>query len=184
MRFHGSKIVVTAVAILFSLATLVTGNARAGPRSETGTLPNDVRKALVTLPFLSVFDNLTYSITEGTVVLDGQVTRPSLKSDAASAVQQVTGVVTVVNNIEVLPLSPFDDQIRREAFRRIYGAGPLNKYALNPVPPIRIIVNRGHLTLEGAVDNRSDFNLAMIQARQVSNAFSITNNLVITNETM
>jgi osmotically-inducible protein OsmY len=181
MRFHAPKIAVAA-AILFSAGTLFVGSAAADTAPQT-VRPNEVRKALVMLPFLSVFDNLNYTVAGDTVVLEGQVTRPSLKSDAANSVKHLKGVKTVVNNIEVLPLSNFDDQIRREAYRRIYGAGPLNRYALNPVAPIRIIVNRGHLTLEGVVANRFDYNLANAQARQVSNAFTVTNNLVIEKET-
>ncbi len=181
MRFHAPKIAVAA-AILFSAGTLFVGSAAADTAPQT-VRPNEVRKALVMLPFLSVFDNLNYTVAGDTVVLEGQVTRPSLKSDAANTVRHLKGVKNVVNNIEVLPLSNFDDQIRREAYRRIYGAGPLNRYALNPVAPIRIIVNRGHLTLEGVVANRFDYNLANAQARQVRNAFTVTNNLVIERET-
>lgn len=182
MRFHVPKFTVAVAAILFTVGSIFIGNASATPFPDAAR-PNDVRRALVTLPFLSVFDNLTYTVTGNTVVLEGQVTRPSLRSDAAASVGHIKNVTTVVNNIEVLPLSPFDDQIRREAYRRIYGASALNRYGLNPVAPIRIIVNRGHLTLEGVVDNRFDYNIANIQARQVSNAFSVTNNLLITRET-
>lgn len=184
MKYRNSKLTALAAAILFSIGSMFTGHALARSQSERETVSNDIRKALVTLPFLSVFDNLTYSMVGDTVVLDGQVTRPSLKRDAASSVQRVKGVSTVVNNIEVLPLSSFDDRIRREAYRRIYGAAPLNKYTLNPIPPIRIIVNRGHLTLEGVVDNRNDFDIANIQAHQVANVFAVTNNLLILKETM
>jgi hyperosmotically inducible protein len=93
-------------------------------------------------------------------------------------VKKIEGVQKVVNNIEVLPLSPEDDRIRMEAFRAIYSEPSLNiKYAHQAVPPIHIIVKNGHLTLEGVVANEMDKNLASLRANAVPGAFSVTNNL-------
>jgi hyperosmotically inducible periplasmic protein len=107
----------------------------------------------------------------------GQVTRPTLKSDAERVVKDIEGVEQVTNNIEVLPLSPNDDRIRLAAYRAIYGQTALNRYALNAIPPIHIIVNNGKLTLEGVVANEGDKNIAGIQANSVPGVFSVTNNL-------
>jgi hyperosmotically inducible protein len=107
------------------------------------------------------------------------VTRPTLKSDAEAAVKSIEGVASVVNNIEVLPLSPMDDQTRRAVYRAIYGDAGLSRYSVQAVPSIHIIVKNGNVTLEGAVDNETDKNLANLRANQVPNVFSVKNNLVV-----
>src|SRR5579862_354467 len=151
------------------------------PPSEKGQmrLQKEVRHELVTLPFYDVFDNLAYKVEGGTVTLFGQVTRPTLKSDAEKAVRGIEGVERVDNRIEVLPLSPNDDRIRRAVYRAIYGTEGLDRYAMRAVPTIHIIVNNGHLTLEGAVATEGDKNLANIKASGVSGVFSVTNNLQV-----
>ena len=138
-----------------------------------------VRHELVMLPYYGVFDNLAFRLDGTTVTLLGQVTRPTLKSDAENVVKDVEGVEKVVNQIEVLPVSPMDDRIRLAAFRAVYGTQGLDRYALNAVPPIHILVNNGKLTLEGVVANEADKNLAGIKANGVSGVFSVTNNLRI-----
>jgi hyperosmotically inducible protein len=140
-------------------------------------LQEAVRHELVMLPFYGVFDNLEYSIDGYTVNLMGQVTRPTLKSDAESAVKRIEGVEKVNNEIEVLPLSPSDDQIRLATYRAIYGMGALERYALQAVPPIHIIVKNGNVTLTGVVSNSADKTMAEMQAKSVSGVFSVTNKL-------
>jgi hyperosmotically inducible periplasmic protein len=142
-------------------------------------LKNEVRHQLVLLPYYSIFDNLEYSIDGATVTLQGQVVHPTLKDDAGSAVKKIEGVEKVVNNIEILPPSPDDDQIRRAEYRAIYGFGPLEKYALSSVASIHIIVKGGHVTLEGVVDNQADKDAANVRANGVANVFSVTNNLKV-----
>jgi hyperosmotically inducible protein len=117
-----------------------------------------------------------------TVTLLGQVTRPSLKSDAENAVKHIEGVEKVDNQIEVLPPSPMDDQLRIALFRAIYGYEPLQKYALGVQKPIRIIVKNGRVTLEGVVDSESDKNLVNLRANSVPGVFSVTNNLRVSSE--
>jgi hyperosmotically inducible protein len=132
------------------------------------------------LPYYGVFDNLSYKVDpDGTVTLLGQVARPTLKSDAENVVKRIEGVEKVVNNIEVLPLSSNDDRIRRGTYRAIYGNEALSEYQLRAVPPIHIIVNNGHITLEGVVARQMDKQIAGIQANSVPGAFSVTNNLVV-----
>lgn len=142
-------------------------------------LAREVRHELVMLPYYGVFDNLSFRVDGGAVTLMGQVTRPTLKSDAENVVKRIEGVSNVQNNIEVLPVSSMDDQIRMTTYRAIYGFPSLNRYALNAVPPIHIIVNNGRITLEGVVANEGDKNAAGIQANSVPGVFGVTNNLRI-----
>ncbi|MGC1414892.1 MAG: BON domain-containing protein [Candidatus Acidiferrum sp.] len=155
---------------------LHNGAAQNEPKTEK-QLIREVHHVLVMLPYYSVFDNLAYRVEGDKVILEGQVVRPTLKSDAAAAVKSIEGVSTVVNNIEVLPLSPMDDQLRRAVYRAIYGDTVLSRYGYQAVPSIHIIVKLGNVTLEGVVDSESDKNLANLRASQVPNVFSVKNNL-------
>lgn len=140
-----------------------------------------VRKELVTLPYYGVFDNFTYSYKDGVVKLYGQVTTPTLKSQAERVVAQIPGVEQVVNQIEVLPLSSFDDQIRRATYYSIYRQPGLDRLSYQAVPSIHIIVKNGNVTLEGIVPNEGDKNRAFIAANGVSGVFSVKNNLRVEN---
>src|SRR5689334_5571568 len=142
-------------------------------------LTREVRHELVMLPYYGVFDNLAYRVDGNTVTLLGQVTRPTLKSDAERVVKDIEGVERVNNQIEVLPLSPMDDRIRMAEYRAIYSAPGLDRYAMQAVPPIHIIVNNGKVTLEGVVANEADKNLANVKANGVPNVFSVQNNLQV-----
>ncbi len=142
-------------------------------------LAKEVRHQLVMLPWYSVFDSLEYKVEGDKVILSGQVTRPTLKSDAEAAVKSIEAVSSVVNNIEVLPLSPMDDQLRRAVYRAIYGDPGLSRYSIQAVPSIHIIVKNGNVTLEGVVDSEADKNLAYLRASAVPNIFSVKNNLVV-----
>src|SRR3954447_10108924 len=143
------------------------------------TMEKDVRHELVMLPWFGVFDNLEFQVNGSEVVLTGQVTRPTLKSDAERVVGRIEGVSKVVNNVEVLPLSPFDDRIRLATYRSIYGYGPLSRYNWGPVPPIHIIVRNGNVTLAGVVLNKTDRDMAALRANGVSGVFSVSNGLKI-----
>jgi hyperosmotically inducible periplasmic protein len=142
-------------------------------------LIKEVRHQLLLLPYYTVFDNLTFRVERDKVILSGQVVLPTLKSDAEAAVKSIEGVAAVVNNIEVLPVSPMDDQTRRAVYRALYGNDVLYRYGLSALPSIHIIVKNGNVTLEGVVDNESDKNLAGLRANQVPNVFSVKNNLVV-----
>ena len=141
-----------------------------------------VRKELVTLPFYGVFDNLAYQVDGDTVTLYGQVVRPSTRRSAESRVRKIPGVATVVNRITVLPASPNDDRIRAQAYRRIFGTAGLYRYAMGTNPSLHIVVNRGHVSLEGVVANRMDAQLATMAAKQLPGVFSVTNNLRVESE--
>lgn len=166
-------------------SSMKTPNAPAAPSgsadrvggASSDRLARQVRHELVMLPYYGVFDELAFRVDGSTVTLMGEVTRPTLKSDAEKVVKDIEGVDRVVNNIKVLPLSPNDDQIRLATYRTIYGHPSLNRYALNAVPPIHIIVENGRVRLTGVVANEGDKNIAGVQANSVPGVFAVTNDL-------
>ena len=164
-----------------SAAPAPAANQDRGSASLESRVAKEVRHELVMLPFYSVFDNLEYKVQGGKVTLMGQVVRPVLKDDAGNAVKHIEGVESVDNQIQVLPTSPMDDQIRRAEFHAIYSFAGLQRYGEQSVPPIHIIVNNGHVTLEGVVATQADKDSANVVANGVPNVFSVTNNLRIDN---
>jgi len=175
MRLHSGFLLL----VLASLSLPVFAQEREISPKAVERIQKEVRHELVMLPYLDVFDNLAYKVDGYTVALFGQVTNPTVKSDAENAVKKIEGVEKVENQIEVLPVSPMDDNLRRRLFRAIYGYAPMQKYALPTIKPIRIIVKNGHVTLEGVVDSQGDKNIANVRANGVSGVFSVTNNLVV-----
>jgi hyperosmotically inducible periplasmic protein len=175
-----------------SAATPNTPNSQStSPNSQTSPLGQrgidrivkEVHHELVMLPFYGVFDNLAYKVSpDGTVTLLGQVSRPTLKSDAENVVKRIEGVERVDNQIKVLPTSPNDDRIRRATYRAIYGNDVLSQYALRAVPPIHIIVENGNVTLEGVVARQMDKQVAEMQTKSVPGVFAVTNNLRVEEE--
>jgi len=169
----------TLIIILLALATSRGVSQKQSQQPWNGALriQKEVRHELLLLPYLNVFNNLSFSVDGDEVTLTGQVTRPAMKADAEKAVSHIEGVDRVRNQIEVLPVSALDDEIRLHVFNAIYGFAPLQKYALAVTKPIRIIVKRGHVTLEGLVDSEADKNNAGIRAHEVADVFSVTNRL-------
>src|SRR5437588_13074397 len=177
------------VSLLFVSPVAAAPRAEAAPPQENKRQRSDekyrerlakqVRHQLAMLPWYSVFDNLAFRIDRDKVTLLGQVTRPVLKSDAEAAVKSIEGVASVKNEIEVLPLSAMDDQLRRAVYRAIYSGPGLQRYGLGAIPSIHIIVKNGNVTLEGIVDSEMDRNLANLRANQVPNVFSVKNDLVV-----
>src|SRR5438445_8720968 len=167
-----------AVAVILAV---IPSYAQQNQQSDKAVqrIQREVRHELLMLPYLGVFDNLAYKVDGYNVTLYGQVTRPTLKSDAENVVKKIEGVEKVDNQIEVLPPSPMDDRLRRQLYRAIYGYPALQKYALGVQQPIRIIVNSGKVTLEGVVDNEADKNTAGIRAKGVPGIFSVHNNLQV-----
>jgi hyperosmotically inducible periplasmic protein len=153
--------------------------ANQAPARSSERIAKEVRHELLMLPYLGVFDNLAYKVDGYNVTLSGQVTRPTLKSDAENVVKRIEGVENVDNQIQVLPVSPNDDRLRRQLYRAIYGYPALQKYALGVQQPIRIIVANGKVTLEGVVDSEGDKNIANIRANGVPGIFAVTNNLQV-----
>ena len=144
---------------------------------EMTRMEAQIRKEIVTLPFYSLFDHITFKFEDGKATLMGKVNRPSLKKSIERVVKDVEGVESVDNQIDVLPLSPNDDRIRLDVYRAIYYNPMFNRYAIQAVPPIHIIVDNGDVTLEGVVNSESEKNVAGVRANAVAGVFSVTNNL-------
>ena len=177
----GSRAIALALLLIFAVS-YAAGQNQSHQRNDKKMQENllkEVRHQLLLLPYYSVFDNLLFKVEGDKVTLLGQVVRPTLKSDAENAVKNIEGVSAVDNQIEVLPVSPMDDGVRRAVFRALYGDTGLSRYGMSALPSIHIIVKNGNVALEGVVDNQSDKNLAGLRANQVPNVFSVTNNLTV-----
>lgn len=163
-----------------------TGNTQLAMRPGTSVdqdrIAKEVRHELVMLPYYSIFDDLEFAVSGDTVTLLGSVTRPTLKTDAENAAKHVEGVNKVNNQIKVLPPSPDDDRIRLEVARAISRQGGLYRYFMGAVGSIHVIVDNGHVTLKGFVDNQGDDTQAKLAANQVPGVFSVTDDLQITNQ--
>ena len=154
----------------------------AGPPVEDPTLRNKLAEKLAYDRVgygTTAFNALTIGVQHGVVTLGGVAYGPMDKDSAVSLVANYPGVKDVVDNIEVAPVSPFDDRIRLAEARAIYGTPQLNRYAMDPAKPIRITVVNGNVTLSGVVDNQGDKDIANIRANGVSGVFKVTNNLQV-----
>src|ERR1022692_4515477 len=173
-------IVATTLALQFSVIAKDKDHKDAfipGDANEN-RIAKEVRHELVMLPYYGVFDDIAFRIEGGNVTLLGQVTRPTLKSDAGNVVKRVEGVTHVDNQIEVLPLSPMDNQIRMAEYKAIYGDASIStRYGYRALPSIHIMVKNGNVTLEGVVANQGDKDLINIRANGVPNVFAVKNNL-------
>lgn len=184
MKYIKNLLVIAIAVFGFSAVNLQAQSyGRDRNVSAQTMIERQVFKGILKLPYYGVFDNIAYKVDGGTVTLYGKVVRPTTKKDAARVVQRIGGVTNVVNNIEVLPLSNFDDSIRYRTLRTLANnGGSLYRYFLGTNPSVKIIVDRGNVTLEGYVANRGDFNLANILANGVPGVFSVKNNLVVEKE--
>jgi hyperosmotically inducible periplasmic protein len=185
-KFNFSKWFMTlGLVLVLGLSTAAYSQKLDHPQDrqqrQTAALKEEVRHQLVMLPYFSVFDWLEAQVSpDGTVTLMGEVTQPTLKSDAEKAMKRLESASSVVNKIEVLPLSNNDDQIRAAVYRAIYmNDSPLFKYAMRSVGPIHIIVKNGHVTLKGIVANSGDKQLAYMAANGVPGVFSVENQLKV-----
>jgi osmotically-inducible protein OsmY len=170
---------------LLALAAFALGPSRvsAGTASTTtvSDIPHQVHHELAMLPWYGVFDSVGYEVNGTEVTLTGQVTSEHAvtKEDAEHSVKSIPGVTKVINSIEVLPPSPFDNQIRRAEYRAVFSKGDLGGYTMGAIPQVHIIVKGGHVTLEGTVRNQMDKTIAGIAANTVPGVFSVENNLRI-----
>jgi hyperosmotically inducible protein len=157
----------------------------AGPTIDDTTLRNKLAEKLAYDRVgygTTAFNAFTIGVQDGVVTLGGTAYGPSDKDSAVSMVENYPGVKDVVDNIEVAPLSPMDDRIRLAVARAIYGYPQLNKYAIDPAKPIRIMVINGNVTLSGVVDSQADKDVANIRANGVPGVFKVVNNLEVTTE--
>jgi hyperosmotically inducible periplasmic protein len=173
------------------LATLAvgTGLAIAGsapqavlPQGPDQGVAKEVRHEIVMYPHFTIFDDIKFQVNQGNVVLEGAVTQPYKKSDLGKIVQKLPGVTSVTNDLKVLPLSPMDDRLRLQIARAIYRDPSLSTLAFQALPPIHIIVDNGHVTLEGVVNNQLQKQVAGMRASTTGLSFGpVTNNLVVEN---
>jgi hyperosmotically inducible protein len=155
---------------------------KSGQTVSQELLAREIRHELIALPHYSIFDNLDFRFDGAKVTLLGEITSPSLKTTAESAVKSL-GVTSVANQIESLPVSPTDDELRLQLFRAIYTSPTLEKYAIKAVQPIHIIVNQGHVTLEGTVGSEAEKNQAEIEATAIPGVVSFNNKLRVEKQT-
>jgi len=156
----------------------------AGPQNES-QLAQKIRHELLMLPYYSIFSDLAFKLDGSVVTLEGACPPDppwDIKSDAENAVKRVPGVTQVINNIKLLPLSDMDWQIRRAEERAIYGDPQIGmRYGYQALPSIHIIVDNGHVRLEGVVDTEFDDTLIRTRANSVPNVFSVEDDLVVLN---
>lgn len=176
------NLLILTIAILGLTFTDAPAQSFSGSQS-TRNIERQVFKKILGLPRYGVFDHIKFQVDGDTVYLLGKVVQPTTRKNAERAIEKIAGVENVINNIEVLPLSNFDDSIRLRTLRTLQTrGGSLYRYFLGANPSVRIIVDRGSVTLEGYVSNRGDYNLANILANGVPGVFSVQNNLVIEKE--
>ena len=168
----------TGIALANSLDQTAKVTANGDPR-QAQRLSGEVRHELVMIPQYTLFDNLAYRVDGGTVTLTGQVRDAIVKDSAEKRVKHLEGVERVDNQIEILPVSFNDDRIRRQVARAVFNDSRLSMYAIQPVPPIHIIVKNGHVNLEGVVRTQTDKDDAFIRANGVPGVFSVENNLQV-----
>ena len=181
MRSLRLALALSTACLLVQIPAFGQGASAGAPLSQKSLerITKEVRHELVLLPYYGVFDNLAYKVDADHVTLVGQVVTPKMRSDAEKAVKSIEGVAGVNNQIEVLPLSPMDDQIRRAEFRAIYSAPGMDKYAIQAVPPIHIVVKGGNVTLVGAVASQIDKAIAEMRAKSVPDVFSVGDELMV-----
>ena len=172
------RTLVLCIGMAASTFSFATQSAMASDRG-TERLSKAVRHELNMIPYVNVFDYLAFTVDDKTVTLTGEVTNPVIKSEAANVVKKIEGVEQVNNQIQVLPVSPMDEGLRFRLFRTIYGYPSLERYGMGVNKPIRIIVENGHVTLMGVVDNQADKNVAGIRASGVPGIFSVDNQLTV-----
>jgi len=169
----------TVMSIPASAPSISGGTPQVNPR-----LVRQIRHELATLPYYGVFDWLEFEVKpDNTVVLRGYVTRPTTKSEAEARVKDIEGVKGVINEIQVLPVSPNDDRLRVALYRQLYNwDSPLFRYATQAIPSIHIIVDGGRAILKGVVNSKADAQLAYMRARSVPGLFDVKNELVVEGE--
>ncbi|MBL8180293.1 MAG: BON domain-containing protein [Blastocatellia bacterium] len=168
--------------LTIAIAAILTASINAqnfAPKGTSGrTIEQQIAKKLRGLTNYSYFDNITYTVNGSVVTLYGKVYSLGTIDQAENVVEDIDGVSSVINKIEMLPPSPFDDRIRREAIRLFASRGPAQYFNENN-PDVRIIVDRGRITLEGNVSRKADSDLLNVLANSITGVFEVTNNLTV-----
>ena len=171
-------IVAVGGAVVASAQTFAVGKRLASKNSIDGQVFHNI----LMLPNYGLFDNITFQINGNTVVLGGSVISLGTKRDAERSIRRIPGVARVINNIRELPPSSFDNQIRRSLVRAYANNGGLYRYLQGTNPSVRLIVDNGHVSLEGYVSSRSDANTMRILALGIPGVFTVENHLVHASE--
>lgn len=169
-----------AFALAFLAFSFGSVNANSFTDVKPGrTLEQNVQRQILRMPRYEVFDLISFKVEGSTVTLSGKIRNAINKREAERRIEDLPGVTRVINNIEILPVGGFDESIRRNLYVTLANEGGLSRYLWATNPSVRLIVERGRITLAGYVANRGDYNLMNILANGVSGAFSVTNDLVI-----
>lgn len=180
-RNLGRFLTTAAFLAVAGLAGASTSQTPAEPLSGDA-LERQVRHEILMYPHYTIWDNINFRVNQGKVELEGAVNQPYKKSDLGKIVQRIPGVTSVSNQLQVLPLSPMDDRLRLQVARAVYRDPVLSRYGIQSVPPIHIIVDNGHVTLEGIVNNDMEKNVAGIRASGAGLSFGpVVNNLRVEN---
>jgi osmotically-inducible protein OsmY len=164
---------------MLAAAVLVAGAAFASAPGDAA-IARSVRHEVLTYPYYTLWDDITFQVDNGNVVLEGAVTEPYKKTDLTRIMQRIPGVAGVTNDVKVLPLSDFDNRLRWQVARAIFADPLLSRYAMGANPSIHIIVDNGHVTLTGAVSTQTDKVMAGIRANRAGLAFGpVVNNLSV-----
>ena len=177
--FRNYSLIFLAVVALSVSSTSAQSFASSG---SARSIDEQVRKKILKLPRYEVFDAINYQVTGDTVTLTGKVRNAVNKDDAERSVKRIAGVNRVINRIEVLPVGSFDEDIRVRLYYTLARSGALSRYLWTTNPSVRLIVDRGHVSLEGYVSTRGDYNTMNVLAHGVPGVFSVTNNLVVDKE--
>ena len=179
-RILGTAVFILMISLVqVGMASIPKGTTASAASQQIKDLQDRIRHTLLMLPNYGVFDDLNFALQGDTVTLIGEVRTAILKSEAEAAVRKTAGVANVINNVEILPLSPMDDSLRVKTYRAVYSRPGFERYEIQAIQPIRIIVKNGNITLAGVVATQLDKILAEAAARNVPFAFSVTNNLTI-----
>lgn len=174
------------INLMLASTLLLAGTAMATTGSNGSSDDTQIAQKVVheirMYPRYSIWDNVDVRVRNGEVDLQGEVNQPYKKGDMGRLAQHVAGVRSVTNEIKVLPTSFFDDRLRLQVARAIFRDPVLSRYSIQPIPPIHIIVDNGHVTLEGVVNNKMEKDVAGLRANQAGLSFGqVTNNLRVEN---
>jgi hyperosmotically inducible protein len=173
------NVLTAAFAVTLSAATAMAKSTPPNAPALTGddAIAQKVMHEIRMYPYYTIWDDVNFRVDNGTVHLLGEVTQPWKKSALAKSMTGIPGVVTLDNELKVLPLSPFDDRLRAQVARAIYRDPVLSRYSVQVVPPIHIIVDEGHVTLTGVVNTELEKQVAGVRAGSSMSFGKVTNDL-------
>ncbi len=174
-----SRFLMAALLLVAGVASASTKGSAGMPQTDEG-IAKAIRHEILMYPYYTIWDDVNFQVAGGQVELEGAVNQPYKKDDIQRLVSKVPGVISVTNELKVLPLSNMDDRLRLQVARAIYRDPALTRYAIQAIPPIHIIVENGHVTLTGTVSTEMEKQIAGLRASGVGLAFGpVVNNLQV-----